>query len=374
MMRRVMTRPPRSTADFDQRFSRELISAIEQRLGSTDGKVDDHVMVDATVRTMARAADDIVADIVVAAPRALRRERSSRRGFERRLADTWTSSFDALSDLCAVFAEYGEEYYRTGVADDSIRESALFAALLQLHGRSCRVAREIETLLRAGLPDGAFARWRTLHEIAVTALLIAQEGETLAQRYLEHDTVKRYTLMLAHDTHAKALGHQPPTSEERAALHTAYKSLLASHGDAFAEDYGWAALVIKGRPTFARLERHAKLDRFRPYYSWSSSGVHAGPHGLTGFAGRFRMGEPMPAGSTNTGLADPGQNTAISLSQIFAALAVVRGSPFFTLSSIVVGKLAKRCQDAFIADSCALDERIRAMKDQTAPAGRKPKS
>jgi len=332
---------------------------IAKRLEGTDTDLDDEPLVHATVAAMASAADDIVANMVKVSAVVMRRRQSARRGFERRLARTWAHSFDAFGHLCAVYTEYGEEYYATGIVDDSVRDSALFKALLQLHGRSCRVACEIEALLRSGLPDGAFARWRTLHEIAVIALFMAQEGETVARSYLDHDIVKRYKLMLTHEKYAQTLGHQPPTEAERTAVHDAYKTVVASHGAGFAEEYGWAAAALnKPRPKFVDLERHVKLDRFRPYYSWSSSSVHAGSHGLAGFAGGFRLVRPMPAGSTNQGLADPGQNTAISLSQIFAAVSVVRASPFFTLSSIVVGKLAKRCQDAFIAEDRNLKQGV----------------
>ena len=351
---------PRTSADFDREFTALVLPSIVACATSSGAEPDDSALAEAVLQAMATSADDVVAHMVKAAPGALKRERSMRRGFERRLATTWAGGFDALGHLCAVYAEYGAEYYKTGLADESIRRSTLFAALLQLHGRSCRVTREIEALLRAGLPEGAFARWRTLHEIAVTALVIAQEGEAAAKRYLEHDIIKKYKLMKSHGSHAAALKQKPPTSRERKTVEMAYHAAITAHGVAFAEDYGWAAEALKNqRPNFAQLEKHVRLERFRPYYSWSSSNVHAGPHGLTGLGERFSLGDSVPAGSTNRGLADPGQNTAISLSQIFAALMSARKTPFFTVSAIVIGKLATRCQDAFVTESIAVEQRTR---------------
>lgn len=369
------TRRPRTSAKFDRAFMESVLPMIVERFDGSGSADDETALSEAVLHSMAAAADDVVAEMVKVAPRFLQRERSMRRGFERRLANTWASGLDALGHLCAVFSEYGAEYYTTGFADESIRKSALFASLLQLHGRSCRVAREVEALLRAGLPEGALARWRTLHEIAVTALLIAQEGEATAQQYLDHDVVKRHKLMNAHGTHAKALKQKAPTARERAAVAAAYRAAIAAHGTSFSDDYGWAAAALNNkRPNFAQIENHVRLERFRPYYSWSSSSVHAGPHGLHGLGERFRLGESMPAGSTNRGLADPGQNTAISLSQTFAALMAARKSPFFTLSAIVVGKLAKRCQDAFVADSVVVERRTRAARKAAASKQRKSRS
>ena len=45
--------------------------------------------------------------------------------------------------------------------------------------RACQVTDEIICLLENGFADGAMARWRTLHEIAVVAVVISQHGENL---------------------------------------------------------------------------------------------------------------------------------------------------------------------------------------------------
>ena len=37
----------------------------------------------------------------------------------------------------------------------------------RLHARACQIAREVLTLLYAGFAEGAMARWRALHELAV---------------------------------------------------------------------------------------------------------------------------------------------------------------------------------------------------------------
>ena len=43
--------------------------------------------------------------------------------------------------------------------------------LIRLHGKAVLTAREVLTLLRNGYSSGAFARWRTLHEVRVMSCL-----------------------------------------------------------------------------------------------------------------------------------------------------------------------------------------------------------
>src|SRR5437870_8332031 len=61
---------------------------------------------------------------------------------------------------------------------------------LRQHVRACQVTDEIITLLENGFADGAMARWRTLHEIAVVTSLISQHGIELAERYVAYQAVE----------------------------------------------------------------------------------------------------------------------------------------------------------------------------------------
>src|SRR5664279_4569741 len=62
--------------------------------------------------------------------------------------------------------------------------------LIRLLVRACQVTDEILCLLENGFADGAMARWRTLHEIAVVAAVIRQHGDDIAERYLAHHAVE----------------------------------------------------------------------------------------------------------------------------------------------------------------------------------------
>jgi hypothetical protein len=72
----------------------------------------------------------------------------------------------------------------------SKRYKALPDALLRLNVRACQITSEVITLLENGFADGAMARWRTLYEVSVVAMVIAEGGETLAKRYVDHQYVE----------------------------------------------------------------------------------------------------------------------------------------------------------------------------------------
>lgn len=68
---------------------------------------------------------------------------------------------------------------------------------------------------------------------------------------------------------------------------------------------------------FKALEKLVELDKLRPFYNFSSNSVHGGAKGF------YRLGlmdysqdKILLAGASNYGLADPLQNTAISLLHI----------------------------------------------------------
>ena len=85
-------------------------------------------------------------------------------GFRRRLRRRRGRSLDALEELIATCAELGDK-----VAYAHETESQIFAALELLRNRAVQVAWEVHTLAAAGYTEGAYARWRTLHEIAVVS-------------------------------------------------------------------------------------------------------------------------------------------------------------------------------------------------------------
>src|SRR5260370_35431821 len=81
--------------------------------------------------------------------------------------------------------------------------------LIRLLVRGCQVTDEIICLLENGFADGAMARWRTLHEIAVVAAVISQHGEDIAERYVDHQAVWSKRALGKNKAGHKSLGLQP---------------------------------------------------------------------------------------------------------------------------------------------------------------------
>jgi uncharacterized protein DUF5677 len=118
-----------------------------------------------------------------AAPRAARQNRRDRRDFEARLEGRWREGFDRFTLLVLAALNSPETLPElTPKETISLASEPLVSALVLLHSRACSVAAEIEMLIRAGYADGANARARTLHEIAVIAFFLAEGGDELARR------------------------------------------------------------------------------------------------------------------------------------------------------------------------------------------------
>lgn len=291
--------------------------------------------------------------------RLLRRRRRQRAGFERRLAETWREGLDRLEVLTQCYYDFGLDYVSDGLSNEAITDRHKFTALAGLHARASRVAMEILALLRAGLPDGAHARWRTLHELSVIVQFLAAHDELTAERYLRHEAIRSYRGATALQQHHQALRWDAVDAAELEGLAQEVAALKAQFGDVFATDYGWAALAFGGkRPTFASLEQMVSLEHWRPLYSWASEGVHGGPAGLHPL-GLERDGPPfLLAGPTNAGLADPGQNTVISLTFILAAMATHHPTATRLTMLQAFEQLAHRCIQGFMEGH----DRVEALK------------
>jgi hypothetical protein len=180
---------------------------------------------------------------------------------------------------------------------------------------------EIITLMENGYADGAMARWRTLYEITTVATVIADAGESLAKRYVEHEAIEAKSALDEYDRCYRALGFAPYSKRERKRIEKYYSDAIDLYGKEFATPYGWAAEHLKKkRPTFADIEAASERSEMRSYYKMASYNVHAGTKGIT-----FRLsalGDPttLVAGASNAGFMEPGQNAAVTFTQITALL------------------------------------------------------
>jgi hypothetical protein len=113
---------------------------------------------------------NILSDLTRRWPPYCRQQNRDLAGFRKRLYDRWKIPLEKLGMLVTMSRELGDSVNREirQLPDASSRRH-LIDVLARSHARACQIAEEIITLLEAGFSDGAMARWRTMHEIAVTA-------------------------------------------------------------------------------------------------------------------------------------------------------------------------------------------------------------
>jgi hypothetical protein len=248
-------------------------------------------------------------------------ELRSQKNFENRLQNRWKKPFDLLEFLIIQSTELGR-YYNEKNRETAIKEqNFVFESLIQLHGWACLVAKEIMVLMKSGYADGANARWRTLNEIAVICFFIKKHGNEVGERYLSYQYIESCKAMREYQKYAERLGYVPFSKQEIENLKKVRENLVKKFGKNFTKNNGWAADVLnKESPKFFDLAEDIDLEHLYPFFKMASNAVHA-----TSSKGLYvKLGSPqgkiIQAGPSNFGMADPGQNTAMSLIHINVAL------------------------------------------------------
>ena len=202
------------------------------------------------------------------------------------------------------------------------RQDQKFEVLIRLHARAVMTAREVMVLLRSGYSSAALGRWRTLHEIRVVLLVLAEGDDELIRRYLAHENVEGLKGQTEYEAAWEMMGHDPPdwtaTDTEREQIR---QELIDEFGRDFWRDYGWAAPLFGGdAPTFKRLEQFVDLEPMRSYYRLSSQEVHANAKAITSNIQSLSDSDVVLAGPSDAGLVDPAQCSLIALAGATDAL------------------------------------------------------
>ncbi len=167
-------------------ITKEDVEAIKKNLEwFLDEKCEDLVQ-----SVISDLSSEVLSSLKQSWPRQSRRQLRDMKSFRKRLAARWGNALEPLRMLLTIAREFGESLHHELGNREENKEPHLAAVLTRLQARGCQVTEEIICLLSAGLADGAMARWRTLHEIAVVALLMDTHGEELAERYVLHEVVE----------------------------------------------------------------------------------------------------------------------------------------------------------------------------------------
>lgn len=251
----------------------------------------------------------------------LKSQRMTTAQYMTHLHNIWKDAIDGLECLIEISVEAGADQTAKLQLLADYDNNLKYSALIKVHSRAIHIANEILVLLKAGYPDGASARWRTLHELSIISFVLYENDPIVSQRYLEHEFVKRYKNAKDYQIECESLGYEPLSKEQLVTIEDHYKEVCQKYADNFELDYGWIPVSILPKRTFREIEKYVKLNKFHPFYNLSCDSVHSGSNGL------FRLGivpekqnDILLVGPSNYGLADPLQNTAISLGQINACL------------------------------------------------------
>jgi len=286
---------------------------------------------------------------------------TERKGFEERLFTRWGRAIEGLELFRLWCLDAGMRFHERHLPADV---DWVHSMIVRLHARACLIAAEVLALLRAGLASGAHARWRSGHELVVTAYFIAEHGQDVAERYALHEAIESSRAAVGYQRHATALGYEPFTPEQMQALAQARTDLVERFGNGYAQPYGWAADALGNpNPKFSDIEAAVSFEHMRPYYRMASYPTHAGPKGLV-FSLGLRDQDVMLAGPSNAGLADPGQSMAISLHQITVRLLSTESNMGDLAVMMFLESALQAVNDDFIRAERKLDDDERDVREQ----------
>ena len=222
--------------------------------------------------------------------------RSDREALRAEVLDWWGGAIDGLDLLLCASTEAGEEWDERHGDEIFDPQSGLFRAraLQQLWGASLTVGHEIVALLSSGLGGGAYARWRTLHELQVVARFIGSADEDTALRYLDREDLRATQANLRWHAMAKQSGLVSHLShEEKEEAKQIEKTVLSLNGSEIKSDFGWAHAYLyaadskyrercdDGRrtkvPRFDDLQGVVGLGAFGRRYADACMAIHASP-------------------------------------------------------------------------------------------------
>ena len=285
-------------------------------------------------------------------------------GFRDRLHERWSEPLGKLRMLITMVREWcGEVHARQNLKrkNQSGRANKL---LIRLLTRALQVSDEILCLLQNGFADGAMARWRTLHEIAVVAAVIRLHGDEIAERYIAHQHVESKRSMTKYLESAPRLGYRSLSQRVQKRIQKSYEKVIAAYGDDFKTDYGWAAAHLKKkRPTFADLETSAGRAEMRSHYQMGNDNIHAGVKSMYVRLGLMGNYDALLSGRSNVGLTEPGQNAAHTLTQ----LAVIACSTEPTVDDNVISMMLLKLRDEI--PRCFGSVETRIQRDEKALKG-----
>lgn len=297
------------TIEFTDQDGDEILEAMNEFLDEGLPKVIQSSIED--------SAKSIVKDLEKRWPEVKLNEKYEVRHFSDRIDLRWSKGLDPLRMMLIASREIGEAFAGKLAKSKAKKGIQRREALMILHARACQTTLEILTLIDNGLPDGAYARWRTLYEITVVAFFVSRFGDEAARRYIAHDVVSARDSLFNEFKFAGEVYDPSLLDGEAKQIEDDYQSIVEKFGKPFKGPYGWAADSLDcNAPEFKHLEQAVDWGALPPEYKWASLKVHAGSAGALRSLGLIFGEKIIHSGASNAGLQTPAIHTASSLLQI----------------------------------------------------------
>lgn len=275
----------------------------------------------------------------------LKNEQKRSDEYENIIQEIWLDPFRLMRGFIKICSESVEMYLYELSQMKYEDQHFKLEALSKLFNRAIQIANEILILANHGYADGAFARWRSLHEIMVISLFLNDNEEDISERFLDFAHVSNYQDALIYKEKYKKLGYASMGRKELNILKRNFEEVKQRYGPDFTKKMGWIPTKLSIARNFLALEAHVKFDKFRPFYRQASNLIHVDHSSFFSLGNcdphKYFDYEPSP-----WGLAEPLDNCIFSL--LNTTLCILNYNPTFesVLKMKVICEWSSRASNA----------------------------
>jgi hypothetical protein len=263
----------------------------------------------------------------------------------------WYQAMSLLQGIIVISTEISTDLLDRFNEDEfDPKELEIYSVLLKLQSRAVLISKEIFSLVENGYPDGALARWRSLHEnVVIFSLLKENIKDTnftldLIGRFMDYSLIEEWKFARKLSAEKVEKGYFKDLTDTR-------EKILKKYGDSFKEANMWALPLFptKKKIFFSDLEAKAKLNNLNIYYSQANTQVHTSPMGMyesLSLQDKVDQKSFYLFGSSFYGNALPIQLTGISLAQISTALLSINPNIDDIITMRVIMKFNDLCNES----------------------------
>ena len=159
------------------------------------------------------------------------------------------------------------------------KKPVLQFALLRIHEKAIKIAREVKILLENGSASGAMARWRTLYEFSVVSSVLIKYPD-LAIKYIEYEKVDNYKCAKKLVEYKGRLNLQNYNMDAYPEIVKSFEEVKVKYGWDGHRDYEWAQNDDIKNPNLFSMAAAVELEHLYAYVDESHKYNHPSPRYL----------------------------------------------------------------------------------------------